>query len=103
MVCFEEYIIFVVDDNFVNRSILEECLLYWGVKLIFVGSGSVVLVILCNINESDLIEVVIIDYYMFLMDGLMFVEKIREDSKYGVLFIIVFLFFNDNEVIKKFN
>jgi PAS domain S-box-containing protein len=72
--------VLVVDDNEINRRILGEMLINWGMKPAMVASGAEALVAMRDAASAESpFPVVILDGMMLAMDGLMTAQKIRED------------------------
>ena len=95
--------ILVVDDNEVNRTILEEQLRSWKAKPITVESGAEALEQLhAAAKDKQAIPVAVIDYHMPRMDGLDLAKRIRSDKLLSHTKIIVLSSANDDETVKAF-
>ncbi len=84
---FEDVDILVVDDNKTNRLILQKTLGKWGFQVHEARNGREALELLHH-NVSRF-KLVIMDYQMPEMDGLMVIRSIRDDSMLHELKIIV--------------
>ncbi len=84
---FEDIDILIVDDNKTNRLILQKTLGKWGFQVHEARNGKEALEFLRH-NVSKL-KLVILDYHMPEMDGLMVVRSIRDDSMLHELKVIV--------------
>jgi two-component system sensor histidine kinase/response regulator len=72
--------ILVVDDNATNRKILEEVLLYWGMRPTTADCGAAALSVMRKAcQEGSPFPVVITDCMMPGMDGFELVEHLRQD------------------------
>lgn len=72
--------VLVVDDNATNRRLLEVMLINWEMKPTTVGGGKAALAALRQAFEDDNpFALVLMDYHMPEMDGLMVAERIQED------------------------
>jgi signal transduction histidine kinase/DNA-binding response OmpR family regulator len=72
----------VIDDNAANRYILADMLTEWGLKPIMAGSGEEALAMLNSHDaSSEQVPLVLIDQEMAGMDGLTFLERLRNDGK----------------------
>ncbi|MCG8607808.1 response regulator [bacterium] len=83
---FTKLIVLVVDDNPTNRFILRKTLESRGVKVLEADGGTKALEILHNTKTIDLI---ISDQDMPEMDGVEFVQRIRNEPKYDGIKIIM--------------
>jgi CheY-like chemotaxis protein len=74
--------ILIVDDNDVNRRILEEQVSSWGCPALGCASGAAALKELANAQRNgDPFDLVIMDYHMPGMNGAQAVQRIRGDEK----------------------
>ncbi len=72
--------VLVVDDNATNRRLLEVMFNNWEMKPTTVGGGKAALALLRQAFEDDNpFALVLLDYHMPEMDGLMVAERIQED------------------------
>ncbi|MGC4075175.1 MAG: ATP-binding protein [Nibricoccus sp.] len=72
----------IVDDNVTNRKILQHYCVSWGVRGEPVTSGTAALASLREAASSgDPFQLVLTDYQMPEMDGLMLSREIQNDSK----------------------
>ncbi|MCC5814391.1 MAG: response regulator [Leptospira sp.] len=69
--------VLVVDDNVKNRRILEENFRYWGIQFTEADRGLSAL----KLMESNKYDLLIVDYHMPYMDGIEFIQKVREIEK----------------------
>ena len=100
---FESQRILIVDDNPVNRSILEENLRLWSATAINAENGRVGLERLrAAAAAGDPIPIVLVDYHMPEMDGLEFVRAIRDDETIADTQIIVLSSVDDDNVMREF-
>ncbi|MES2461172.1 MAG: response regulator, partial [Armatimonadota bacterium] len=77
----------VVDDNSVNRQILEEQLSAWGARVHLADSGSAAIAALETSWEKDTpgagpFDVILLDMQMPEMDGVQTARWLREDSRW---------------------
>ena len=71
--------VLAVDDNYTNRRVLERMLENWDMKPTAVVSGREALdLISAEGSEAPPFSLVLLDYHMPMMDGLMVAERIRE-------------------------
>lgn len=74
--------ILIVDDNDINRRILETQLRSWGMRCAVVKSGHEAISMLHHaILEKDPFNLALIDYLMPDMDGIELAKKIKEDPE----------------------
>jgi len=75
--------VLIVDDNATNRRFLHELLLHWGLSPESVETGESVLQRLKQSRGTEAeYTLVLLDAHMPGMDGFMLAKKIREDSQY---------------------
>ncbi len=80
----------VVDDNAVNRRIMQEMLTHWGMRPAVVGSGAAALrEMQCAAHTGTPFRLVLLDWMMPEMDGFMLAEKIREHAELSGATIIM--------------
>jgi len=79
----------VVDDNATNRSILLHQLLTWGVQSDSAQSGQMALDLLHAEFATKPYDVVLLDFQMPEMDGVMLARRIREDPRYNSIKLIM--------------
>ncbi|HWP43182.1 MAG TPA: response regulator, partial [Blastocatellia bacterium] len=71
----------IVDDNATNRRILEEVLAGWGMRPATEGDGPAALYRLRRASrEGEPFRIVLLDYQMPEMDGLVVAEQIRREA-----------------------
>ena len=93
----QEMSVLIVDDNATNRRILVEVLGAWGLKVHAVESGQLALDYLRALPGSDTssnsgelrIPILITDFQMPKMDGLMLASEIRRDPRLQDMKIVV--------------
>jgi two-component system, chemotaxis family, chemotaxis protein CheY len=76
----------VVDDSLVIRSTLRKILSQLGMDVVLAENGSVALM---KLKESTGICVALVDWNMPVMNGIEFIEKVRTDSEYQSLKIMM--------------
>ncbi|MGI9383387.1 MAG: PAS-domain containing protein [Methyloligellaceae bacterium] len=82
--------VLVVDDNDVNRRILEEQLAGWSLKPTAVGSGGEALTALADAARTDApFELAILDHQMPEMDGAELLKHIKASSAFCEMPLIV--------------
>lgn len=73
--------VLVVDDNATNRRILERTLSSWGMSPVPVSNGVAALEAITKAHgENRRFDLILTDNEMPLMDGLTFVQKLRESN-----------------------
>ncbi|RQD66453.1 MAG: response regulator [Desulfonatronovibrio sp. MSAO_Bac4] len=70
--------VLVVDDNATNRRILEEVLIYWGMKPVLAESGAAALKLLKQSKETEPFRLMLLDIHMPEMDGFDVLDMIPE-------------------------
>ncbi|MDH5355894.1 MAG: response regulator, partial [Gammaproteobacteria bacterium] len=82
--------VLVVDDHAVNREILHNQVISWGMRNDNVGSGEKALEFIRKAqDEGDPYEVVLLDWRMPDMDGLELAKKLKEDAEIKVPHLVV--------------
>jgi two-component system, sensor histidine kinase and response regulator len=82
--------VLVVDDNRINRRILEETLAGWGMRSTSAASGPEALQILKEANAGGRrCPLVLLDVQMPAMDGFTVVKTIEADNRFGDPAIII--------------
>jgi len=82
--------VLVIDDNSVNRAILTEQMTAWGFDSCAAVSGQEGLNVIAAAAQFDVpVDVVILDYHMPDMDGVMTARAIRQDHEAGKPAIIM--------------
>ncbi|MCI5045158.1 MAG: response regulator [Aquisalinus sp.] len=95
--------IMVVDDNEVNRLILEESLQSWGMQTIMAESAATALNLLQEYRvQNQPVSLALVDYQMPEMDGLELVKLIRADKDLGETAIIVLSSVDNEELVQDF-
>ena len=84
------YTVLVVDDNETNRTVLENMLTAWGMKVTLASSGRQALELLLTETEVDLdIDLALVDMHMPELDGLSMVEILRRSRRYPQLKLVL--------------
>ncbi|MFZ2297838.1 MAG: response regulator [Aquabacterium sp.] len=84
------YKVLVVDDNETNRTVLENMLSAWGMKVILAQSGRQALDLLLTETQVDLdIDLALVDMHMPELDGLSMVEILRRSRRYPQLKMVL--------------
>jgi two-component system, sensor histidine kinase and response regulator len=78
----------IVDDNASNREILSQHLQSWGVEVIAAESGDAALAAL-NTDAGLTIDFALLDDQMPGMDGIHLGQRIRDDSRFAALQLIM--------------
>lgn len=89
---FHETHVLVVDDNATNRKILVEVLSGWGLKVYATQSGRDAINFLELARATSVpppVTLVITDYHMPEMDGLMLASEIRKESRLADVSIVL--------------
>ena len=95
--------ILVVDDNEVNRTILQENLLQWGAECVLASSGQEALEILRGHQQQGRdITLALLDFHMPEMDGLTLAKAMRNDDDIPAIEIIVLSSVDNLELAKAF-
>lgn len=96
-------VILVVDDNAINRQILEEQLTVWGAAAVSADSAAVALEILRGQADKQApIRIALIDYHMPEMDGLQLTEAMRDDPACADVKTVVLSSVDDDAVSAQF-
>ena len=93
--------VLVVDDNAVNRSILDEKISSWGGVAVLAESGAAALEILRTQTRHP-ITTAIVDFQMPEMDGIELVEAIQADPALAATKIIVLSSVDASDVVNRF-
>lgn len=80
--------ILIVDDHAVNREIFSEQIMRWGAEVYEAHDGYECLE-LCEQFKSDLFDIIILDMHMPKMDGIQVTQKIRSQSIYNNMKILM--------------
>ncbi len=84
------YKVLVVDDNETNRTVLENMLSAWGMKVTLAHSGRQALDLLLTETQADLdIDIALVDMHMPELDGLSMVEILRRSRRYPQLKLVL--------------
>ena len=95
--------ILVIDDNRVNRHILEEQLLSWGFEVILASSGPDGWKILYSaFKDNEPIDAVVLDYHMPEMNGHSVAKMIRNDANISTTPIIMLTSVDQTNSINQF-
>jgi PAS domain S-box-containing protein len=82
--------VLVVDDNETNRTVLENMLTAWGMKVVLAKDGHQALDLLLTQNNTDLdIDMALVDMHMPALDGLSMVEILRRSRRYPDLKLVL--------------
>ncbi|MEW6532099.1 MAG: response regulator [Thermodesulfobacteriota bacterium] len=82
--------VLVVDDNATNRRILEQILVYWGMRPTAVDSGQAALEAMQKAcEEGALFPLMLTDCMMPEMDGFELVERVNADPKLAATAIVM--------------
>jgi signal transduction histidine kinase/DNA-binding response OmpR family regulator len=82
--------VLIVDDHPVNREILHNQVIAWGMRNGSVSNGEDALEALRNAaGEADPYQVAILDWHMPVMDGLELAARIKADSQIPFLHLII--------------
>jgi CheY-like chemotaxis protein len=74
--------VLILDDLDVNRTILQELIIGWGIHCDVAPSGSDALAMLRKaVHQGKHYHIVIADYHMPHMDGIVFGRKVKEDPE----------------------
>jgi len=86
----KEIHILVVDDNATNRRILEETLLYWGMKPTSADSGRTGwAAVVKAFEDGNPFRLIITDCMMPEMDGFEFAQRIKSDPRFESIPVIM--------------
>ena len=94
--------VLVVDDNAVNRLILAEQLQTWGIKSRSFDGGQAALAHLDGRGGAQTSPIILLDYHMPEMDGLMFLERVRRHPTAADARVIVLSSVDDKTITKQF-
>ena len=84
------YKVLVVDDNETNRTVLENMLSAWGMKVTLAHNGRQALDLLLTETQADLdIDIALVDMHMPELDGLSMVEILRRSRRYPQLKLVL--------------
>ena len=81
--------VLVVDDNETNRTILEQIIQSWGMKVKTASSGPEALTILRNADPAESIQLAILDMMMPKMNGIELAHAINADPAIPPMHIVM--------------
>ncbi|ABK98532.1 response regulator [Pelobacter propionicus] len=81
--------VLVVDDNATNRTILEQIILSWGMRIKTASCALEALASLRNAGQSDPFQLAILDMMMPAMDGIELAHAIRTDPSIPPLHMVM--------------
>ena len=82
--------VLIVDDLDINRNILTEQLSAWGMDTLAVEGGKDALTMLDSaITKGETIDVAILDYHMPEMDGAELARRIKADTRFASVKLVV--------------
>ena len=81
--------VLVVDDNDTNRTILDQIIQAWGMKVTTASSGKEALAILRNADQGESIQLAILDLMMPEMNGLELAHVINADPTITPMHIVM--------------
>lgn len=82
--------ILAVDDNAVNRRVLEELFDGWDVRSTIVESaGSAMAALIQSVNECDRYSFIIVDCLMPDVDGIELVRRVQADQRFAAIPVIM--------------
>lgn len=82
--------VLVVDDHAVNREILHNQVISWGMRNDNVGSGNKALEFIRKAqDDGDPYQIVLLDWHMPDMDGLELAKKLKEDAVINVPHLVM--------------
>ena len=94
--------VLVVDDNAVNRRILQEMLVHWGCKAVLADGGQEALFQLRKAQDrNEPFGLILTDAQMPVMDGFMFIEEVRSSSSHRPPAIMMLTSIDHGEAIQK--
>ncbi len=94
--------ILIVDDNAVNRNILNEQIKHWKCRSIAVDSGQKALMVLENAMSKNIkIDLIIADYHMPGMNGEDMFYAIRNNQNYANIPIVMLTSVNEDHMTQR--
>ena len=94
--------VIIVDDNRINRRILEEQLQVWGIKSVGFERGQEAIDYLVKDYQGGAAPIVLLDYHMPEMDGLAFLSALRRNPKISSARVIVLSSVDGKDVFQDF-
>ncbi len=88
----------IIDDNETNRKILESLLKSWEMESVAVASGAEALAL---INNRRTFDVILLDYQMPEMDGLMLAQTLRHHDLANTIPLIILSSIGDRQAQSK--
>ena len=96
------YKVLVVDDNDTNRTVLENMLNAWGMKVTLANSGRQALDLLLQHPDNDLdFDLALVDMHMPELDGLSMVEILRRSRRYPQLQLVLLSSLSSTEEVQR--
>lgn len=96
---FKDRLVLIVDDNAINREVLERILDNWQVPHQSAASGPEALALIRGLREGGLsIHALLLDYQMPAMDGLAVVRQLREQHPQTPIPVILLSSINRSEI-----
>jgi len=96
--------VLIVDDNEVSRSTIVENMLSWGFDSAAASSGQEALAVINAMSDSGLmLDCIVIDYLMPVMNGAELCAKIRKETKFDKVPIIILTSADQNAVNHDFS
>jgi len=94
--------ILVVDDNSVNRNILQEQIKHWKCRSVAVDSGAKALIVLENARSKNInIDLMIVDYHMPGMNGEDLFNTVRANPHYADTPVIMLTSVNQDHITQR--
>ena len=91
--------ILAVDDNAVNRRVLEELIAGWGMRATIVsGPQQAIAALEASVAEADRYHVILMDYQMPGEDGLALAARIQADERFSSIPTIILSSIDDVEI-----
>ncbi len=75
--------VLLVDDNAVNRSILNRTLAQWGIDVTEAKDGPTALELVASSRDRASFDLILLDFQMPMMDGFEVAERIRQQPQFG--------------------
>ncbi|MDQ6950746.1 MAG: response regulator [Mariprofundales bacterium] len=99
---FRQWRVLVVDDNATNREVLHRMVSAWGIRNGSVDGGQLALERLkAEVDGDDPYHIALIDHMMPEMDGMELAQRIKQDSRFASLKVIMLSSLDDVYDIRK--